>query len=119
MAKIILDGVLVSLSSLSDGSVKVVFTTQELDETKAASLFSLRGKYCKAMYSNSNITPMEERMIDEVTIQDGRKIKSRAQRMRGAIYILWEQTGGEKDWDSFYADVMDEYIADVKSKLVV
>lgn len=118
MSKIVLDGVLTAISTLNDGSVKIVFVTQELDNSKAADVFAMRNKYCKVMYTDTNISPVEERMIEEVAIPDGKKIKSRAQRLRAALYVAWESQGLEIDFEQYYATHMDNLINEAKQLIV-
>lgn len=115
--KIVLTSILENISTRSDGSVKVTLGSQEMDESNAAHLFGLRNKFIKVLLSDNNISPLEERMIDEQKIQDGKKIKTRSQRYRAVIYRQWEQSASELDFDTFYNNHMDNIIEVEKSKL--
>jgi hypothetical protein len=115
--KLVLETTVDSISSRVDNTVKIVISTQELDPSQAASLFAFRGKYVKVLFSDNNISPMEEKLIDEEVIQDGRKIKSSSQRLRSVFYKLWEAGGSAGDFDSFYKSEMNRVIDHFKAKL--
>src|SRR3990172_7788089 len=117
MAKIILDGVLEKLSTLADGSVKIHFNTQELDNSNAATLFQFRGKYVKFLISDTNISSPEEILIDEVKIQDGRKLKTKSQRLRAVLFRYFEQVKPDVEFEKFYEEKMESLIEHFKSKL--
>lgn len=118
MSKIILDGILESIATRVDGSVRVTFGTQTIDPSYAANLFALRGQYCKALFSDTNVTPMEEKLINEEVIKDGRKIKTKSQKLRAIIYILYEQEKPEGiEFTDYYDGIMNKLIDHYKSKL--
>ena len=116
--KPVLAGVLEGIASRADSSVVIKFATQELDSTKAAQLFEMRGKFCKALFSDTNITAPEELIINETPLQDGRKVKSDSQRLRAVLFRIHEQRGGNKDdFDNYYKAEMNRIIEHFKSKL--
>lgn len=43
--------------------------------------------------------------------------KTPAQRLRGAIYILWQQSGEPGDFEVFYREKMEKLIEFIKAKL--
>lgn len=115
--KLILDATVEGIASRADGTVKVTIGTQEIDQTQAASLFYFRGKFVKVFLTDNNVTPMEEAVITETVIQDGRKIKSKSQRFRSVCFRLHEQQNNGQTFDQFYDNIMEGLIADYKSKL--
>jgi hypothetical protein len=117
MAKIVLGVIIENLSTRSDGSLKIVLGSQEIDSTDITNVFSMRNKYVKALLSDNNISPLEEKMIDETVMQDGKKVKTKSQKLRACIYRLWEQKGGELDWETYYNNYMDAEIQKVKDQL--
>jgi len=114
--KLILDGVLENLSTRQDGSVKVSFATQELAPEQGASLFQLRGKYCKALFSDSNITELESVLVDAEKIT-GTKKKSQSQRLRAVLYRNHEQSGFDIDFENYYHTEMERIIEHYRNKL--
>lgn len=116
--KPVLEGLIEGIKSRVDGSVVVTFATQEMDSTQAAALFEMRGKYCKALFSDTNITAPEVAIINETHLQDGRKVKTASQKLRAVLYVLHEQSGGNKEsFDKFYQDEMKRITDDLKLKL--
>ncbi len=116
--KIVISSILENISTRSDNSVKLVLGTQEMDESNAAQLFGLRNKFVKVLISDTNISPLEERLIDEQKLHDGKKVKTKSQRMRAVLYKLHEQEGGtEETFDAFYDDKMEMMINQIKGKL--
>jgi hypothetical protein len=116
--RIILDGILEGIKTRVDGSVNLSFSTNELDASKAGELFQLRGKYCKALLSDSNISKIEEELVDNTQVVDaGKKRKSSSQRLRAVIYRYFEQSGYSIEFDDFYRTEMEKIIEAYKSKL--
>lgn len=115
--KIILEGIIETLKTRQDGSVTVAFSTQELDSSKGGELFQLRGKYCKALFSDTNITALEEDLVDKTQIAKTGKNKSKAQRLRAVLYRCWEQSGLSIEFDAYYDSEMERLIEIKKSTL--
>lgn len=115
--KIVLSAVLENLSTRNDGSIKLVFATQEMDSAMAGQVFQFRNKFCKVLISDSNITPLEEKLIDEENVQDGKKIKTQSQRLRAVLFRLHEQTSPQIDFDTWYKEKMESIIEHYKTKL--
>lgn len=115
--KIVLAGIVESLNTRVDGSVKVVFSTQELDPSKGGELFQLRGKYCKCLLSDNNISNVEEEVLDKAQMAKTGKQKTPSQRLRSVLYILWQQSGVSIPFDDFYKTEVDGIIESIKSKL--
>lgn len=116
--KLVLELTVESLSTRVDGSVKVSLASQELDPSQAAALFTLRNKLVKVLFSDSGISPMEEKLIDEEKIVDGRKVKTKSQRLRATLYRVWENEGEPGgDFQKYYDQKMEQLIEHFKSKL--
>lgn len=52
--------------------------------------------------------------IEEVKT-DG--LKTPSERLRSVIYVLWEQTTKDKNFETFYIEIMDKIIEMIKKKL--
>lgn len=103
-----------SLTTKVDGSIKVTIETQELNGTDMAELFSYRNALGYVTFTPNAVTKVD---VPKETVTDNSK--SPAQRLRGVIYILWEQSGKAK-FDTFaqYYDVqMERIINQVKDRL--
>lgn len=114
--KLVLVGTLENISTRVDGSVKVSFITQEIDESNGAQLFALRNKFLKCLFSDSNITNLEAEAVDKAEMA-GSKKRSQSQRLRGVLFKQYEQAGLKITFDDFYRTRMEEIIETEKLKL--
>jgi len=115
--KIILESIVDSIASKVDGTVSIKISTQELDATNAGNLFALRGKFIKCLLSDSNITKIEEELVDNQTLVSGKKNKTESQRLRATFFRLHEQLGLTEDFDVYYKNEMNKIISHFQSKL--
>lgn len=116
--KVILESILENISTRNDETVSIKIGTQELDSSKAGELFSLRGKFCKVLISDSNISKLEEELVDSTQLVSGKKMKSQSQRLRSVLYRLHEQQGGDESlFEQFYKSETDKIIEHYRSKL--
>ncbi len=114
--KIIIESTIDKISSKVDGTVVIQISTQELDSSKAGELFSLRGKFCKTLISDSNITELEAELVDKTPIASGKKNKTKSQQLRNVLFRMNEQSANI-DFESYYNNEMDKIISHFKSKL--
>lgn len=114
--KIILDGCLEGLTTRTDNSVVLKFSTQELDSSKAGELFQLRNKYCKVLISDSNISTLEAELVDGAKLV-GEKKKTPSQRLRAVLFRLHEQSGLQTPFDDYYTSEIGRIVEHFKTKL--
>ncbi len=115
-----IDGVLLpvivdGLTTRKDGSVTIKLETQELKPTQAAELFQLRGKYGFAYLSGREVEANTKKLIDGLDPE--LKGKTPGQRLRNALYVYWQQSGGEGDFEDFYKKKMEGLITLIKQEL--
>jgi hypothetical protein len=115
--KIIIEAVLEGIASRVDGTVNLKIATQELDSSKAGELFQMRGKYIKCLLSDSNISTMEEELIDATSLNAPTKNKSRSSRLRAVLFRLHEQEASGIDFEQYYNEKMEGLITHFKNKL--
>lgn len=117
--KIVLESCIEGINSRQDHSWVIKLATQELDGSSIASLSELKknGGYCKVLISNSNITPLEEEMVDKTQIASTGKNKTKSQRLRAVLYRCWEQSGLQIDFEDYYNTEMERIIDVRKSTL--
>ena len=111
--KLLFDATLEGLSTRMDNTIKVTIGTQEMTPEQAASLFGLRGKFCKVLLSDSAIEQKEVEAVNSLELKD----TSNTQRLRNTLYIQWQQLGSIGTFEDFYAGQMESLIELVKSKL--
>ena len=62
-----------------------------------------------------NLTQQEKDEIDKVDVEVEGKTKS--QRMRSTLFVLWKQQGEQGEFTQFYGNYMEKIIENIKSKL--
>ena len=115
MSKVILECQLDGIASKVDGTVSIKISTQEVDSMSAAALFALRGKHCKVLISDSNITTMEAELVDNQQLISGKKHKTESARLRAVLFLLSQQLG--EDSEMYYKQIMNGLIEFYKGKL--
>lgn len=95
--------ILDKITTMKDGSLKITIVTQELPPQEMAKLF---------MNINQEITNVK-------LPKDSSQPKSKSERLRNVIYMLWKQeyTGKYPDSNLFYESYMNEIIEKIKDKL--
>ena len=113
--KIILECQIDGIASKVDGTVSIKIGTQELDKNAAGDLFGLRGKHCKVLISDSNITTIEAELVDNQNMVSGKKHKTESSRLRAVLFLLSQQLG--EDSETYYKQIMNGLIDHYKAKL--
>ena len=92
------------VETMTDRSVKIILYTRELDPKELAELF---------FSVNNEIASVD---IPEETGE----LKSKAQRLRGVLYKVWETNSKEKykTFSLFYDSVMEQIIEHYKEKII-
>lgn len=112
---IVFPSVVESISTRSDGSLKIILGTHEANDETGAGLIKLRGKYVKVLLSDENIVADVVSAVEGASLVAGNQ-KTPSQKLRHVIYRLWQQEG-EGDFDTFYKNKMTEIIESIKIKL--
>ena len=116
MKKIQLAVVINSVSTLSDGSFKISVGTPEMSDEEGAVLLSFRKKQGYMLFSETSVSEkdLEVPEVETEFPQD----KSPSQRLRNALYVLWEtKTDKSKPFETLYREQMEKIINKVKDKL--
>lgn len=115
--KLVINAVVEGLATRQDGTLKLTLGTNELEPNQAGDLFQLRGKFVKVLLSDTNITNAEALIIDGETMQDGKKIKSSAKRLRSVLFLVHEQANSTMTFEDWYKTEMERLIEHYKKKL--
>lgn len=108
-------GSLSKISTRVDRTLKLEFSTQELKPEEAGVLHGLAHNEGWVLFSPTEIKPEEIEIPDFEP--EFKRDKTPSQRLRGVIYVLWEQKGKPGDYDTFYKQKMESLIDFVKTKL--
>lgn len=113
--KVTLSAQLLKVESRSDRTYKLIFNTQELQGDEAANLLPLLMSQGWLLFSPeddlSDVDIPDERP-DKMTNQ-----KTQAQRIRGSLYILWEQKGSPGKFEDYYRQRTEDIINQIKAML--
>lgn len=109
---------LTKATTMAHRSLRLVFDSQEaLSDEQIARLVSLHDKVGHLCFLP------EERKIGTLDVlalpplQFEKDEKSQSQRLRGVLYILWQQKGEEGAFIDFYQRSMEKIIDSVKERL--
>lgn len=100
-----------TVSSREDGSVAFRVITAELRPSEKGIVMDFHGKACQV-----TIEPHEGAPDEVVTVNTEKGEKTPGQRLRGIIYIHWEQAGKEGDFETFYRQRMTSICDGYKTK---
>lgn len=101
-----------SVTSRSDGSVKLSFVTPELRPSESGALILLHGKnVCLS------IVPEDAPPAELVRVDTERQGKTPGQRLRAVLFVLWQTQGQRGPFETFYDVQMENYINAVKEQL--
>lgn len=104
------------MSTLRDGSIKIVLETYELTPEKAAGIFSLINKLCYTYFSERQIPLQDKKIIDSLSPEMQGKTPSL--RLRNVLHVIYGQNPeGYQDSDSHYRAKMEKIIQHYKDQL--
>jgi len=100
---------------MADRGLRLQVDTQELNHEDEAELMSLRHGTGIFVFSASEIK--EEDMLDLPKVKTRGEGKTKAQRLRAVLYLLWQRTDMKETSDEFYDKYMEKLIEKIKEKL--
>lgn len=106
-----LPGYLSGFSSRADGSAGIRLTTQELQPQDFAQLQELNGQFGWFTFRANDVQE------EEIPTEDAEENKKPSQRQRAILYRIWEQSGKQGTFESYYREQMDKIAVWLKSKL--
>ena len=104
------------ITSMKDGSFKVVLRSQEIDERAMVDLFSLRGTQGWAIVKPNRVQEKElAKLPEDADLKDFGK--SASQRLRNTLFVLYDKKGRQGSFQSFYERNMEKFIERVKEEI--
>lgn len=104
--------IITSLRSKVDGSLSLTVHTPELSTNEKALFMELQGRN-----TNVLIQPEDSDLVEPEKIDGEIRTKTQSQRLRGVLYILWQQTGEKGEFEDFYRKCIERIIDSIKAKL--
>ena len=103
------------LTTLKDGSFKLIFETQEINRDDGSSLLAMRNSIGWLIFAPDST---KEVVIPEEPVKEFTNDKTPSQRLRAVLYILWnKEYKSQCDFDSFYKSRMEKVINMYKDRL--
>ncbi len=99
-------------SSRADGGATMRFATNELTESDFGLLKRMHNSFGYVLFA-----PNEFKEEDLPVSEASDESKSPSQRLRAVLFILWRQKGGKGEFESYYRNMMQQFIDDVKKIL--
>ena len=117
MNKLLTTVTLDRLNRKKDRSISITFITQTEKTSEELMEMDKLLNDSGVLYfkSNGQLTKEEIKELDNVEIEvEG---KSKSQRLRSVLFILWQQEGEKGTFNDFYAERMEKLITQIKDRL--
>lgn len=95
-----------------DGSLGLSMCTPELTAEEKVEFMKLQNTNIDATF-----IPKDEPNVPELKVNADMNSKTPSQRLRGVLYVIWEQNGHKDTFENFYSEQMNKVIEAYKSKL--
>ncbi len=106
--------VIQKISTLSDGSIRLVIDTQEMGPKDKAEMLGLHQKFGHFVFSETGISESD---IPTEQVEFPNQ-KSLSERLRNALWVLHDKKGGmPEDFEPFRQRWMESVIMKVKEKI--
>jgi hypothetical protein len=100
---IIIPSLLETISTLKDGTIKLVFETQELKPDDVGKLFSYRKGIGFLAFKPETFNEDQVKLIEDLKVDNFEGNKSPSKRMRNILFKLWEHDkAGYDDFNLYY-----------------
>ena len=108
---------LTKFESMSDNTFKLIFHTQESPAERLSEIMKHHNHIGWLSFAVRQIEAMDISNLPKIDTSDDPHGKTRAQRLRSVIYVLWKQKGCNGNPEDFYARTMEGIIEQIKDKL--
>jgi len=116
---ILLPAVYEGSRDLKDRTKKLTFNTNEITPEQAAQLQIMVQQFVYVGIKLEPFTRDQQDMLADLKADFDGFGKTPGQRMRAVLYKLWEQSSeGYADFNLYYNFKMEQYISNLKSKLM-
>jgi len=117
IVRILTPAVLDGYSRKKDKTVSVRFITQEMTSVEIQLIDSLLEEYGYLYFQpgqtiNEQLVAEMEQLPEEQVVR-----KTPSQRLRNVLYVYHKEMGIKQPFDAFYAQEMENYIAQIKRRL--
>ena len=115
---IMLSGLIESLSTRKDKSIKITIGTQEMSPKESAELFQISQQFCYIAIKSEPFNHQEMEAIESLKTEF-EEIKSPSKRLRAILFRNFELNNeGYKDFNLYYFAKMNELCEHFKANLM-
>lgn len=115
---IIIPAICDNLRTLSDKSIKVTFTTNELTPQDLLGLMEVLHSFGYLAFKKEPFGEAEKKVIEDLETEFDNKGKTPSQRLRSVLYLMWQKNNEGFDTSvRHYDHHMEKIINHFKSKL--
>lgn len=107
-----LNAIITGISSKVDRSLSLRISTPELTNKERADFMEYQGINC-----NLTVEPLDEKAEGIEMIDRELETKTKSQRLRAVLFILWKQEGEQGKFEDYYKNKMEGLIEHFKNKL--
>lgn len=104
--------VIFSIRSKMDKSLSLTVHTPETTSVEKAAFMDLQGINVELF-----VRPLDEAPQEIVNVDKDVEAKSQSQRLRGVLFVLWDQQGRDGKFEDFYYNQTERIIEAYKAKL--
>lgn len=101
--------------TLQDKTIRLTVDCQEMPAEHMTELFSLQGSLGWLYFHEQPLKEIDTSKLPDITLDKDEKHPS--VRLRGVLFILWEQSKKTQSFEVFYRENMEKLIDFIKSKL--
>ena len=113
MKTLTVQGVVTTISSKADRSLRVSFVTPELTTAERSIFMEVQN-----VNSLFTIKPLEEPNAEEVKIDKELEGKPLSVRLRNVLFVLWKQDNeNHNEFNEYYKSKMNGFIEHLKTKI--
>ena len=106
------------LNTLKDGTISIVFETQEMTPENIGQLYGLRMKLCYVAIKPETFSPKEKDILSDLEADVHDQNKTPSKRLRNVLFRTWEKRPeGYTDFNLYYLAKMEKIINVMKSKI--
>jgi len=114
---IVQEGIFEGYRTLKDNTLKLTIHSQEMSKEQAADLYELANTHIKFHISSDNINSSQIKAVNDAELEKSDLVngKTKAQRIRGIMFLAWESQNKPYDsFDQFYNLEMEKIIGMLK-----
>lgn len=114
---LLIAGTIQGVSTLKDSTIKFSVYCNEMSNDQAAKLIGFSNKFAKILISDENISQEKMDLVSGEKITHHETKKSQSKRIRNTLYVWWENSKTDMDFEQFYNYWTEKFIDMIKAKL--